>query len=203
MRISGLLGAVIALSVLTPIAPARADISSGDLMVTDLFRWQGQDGAPTWREILAKFDCTEELTFYLWNVPSPPPPIVIPPTPVIDPLVAANDPIGLPDSVDGGAPIVVDPIGTPGGGVPSAATAVPEPSTWAMLLLGFAGLGYAGFRRSKGPRDLFIANETGALVRQAASPARPTIRTGGATSPNRASKSARRGRGRTNGAALR
>jgi hypothetical protein len=26
---------------------------------------------------------------------------------------------------------------------------VPEPSTWAMLLLGFAGLGYAGFRRSK------------------------------------------------------
>ena len=28
---------------------------------------------------------------------------------------------------------------------------VPEPSTWAMLLVGFAGLGYAGFRRSKGP----------------------------------------------------
>jgi phospholipase/lecithinase/hemolysin len=26
-------------------------------------------------------------------------------------------------------------------------TAVPEPSTWAMLLLGFAGLGYAGYRR--------------------------------------------------------
>jgi len=24
--------------------------------------------------------------------------------------------------------------------------AVPEPSTWAMLLLGFAGLGYAGYR---------------------------------------------------------
>src|ERR1700693_4539680 len=119
MRISGLLGAVIALSVLTPIAPARADISSGDLMYTDLFRWQGQDGAPTWREILANFDCTEELTFYLWNVPSPPPPIVIPSPPVIDPLVAASsdplDPIGLPGSVDGGAPIVVDPIGTPGG----------------------------------------------------------------------------------------
>ena len=25
---------------------------------------------------------------------------------------------------------------------------VPEPSTWAMMLLGFAGLGYAAFRRS-------------------------------------------------------
>jgi PEP-CTERM motif len=31
-----------------------------------------------------------------------------------------------------------------------SATAAPEPSTWAMLLLGFAGLGYAGFRRSRG-----------------------------------------------------
>ena len=28
-------------------------------------------------------------------------------------------------------------------------TAVPEPSTWAMMMLGFAGLGYAGFRRAK------------------------------------------------------
>lgn len=28
---------------------------------------------------------------------------------------------------------------------------VPEPSTWAMLVLGFAGLGYAAFRRSKSP----------------------------------------------------
>jgi PEP-CTERM motif len=28
-------------------------------------------------------------------------------------------------------------------------TAVPEPSTWAMMLIGFAGLGYASYRRSK------------------------------------------------------
>ncbi len=27
--------------------------------------------------------------------------------------------------------------------------AVPEPSTWAMMLLGFAGLGFAGWRRAR------------------------------------------------------
>ena len=30
--------------------------------------------------------------------------------------------------------------------------AVPEPSTWAMMLFGFAGLGYAGYRRAREPR---------------------------------------------------
>jgi hypothetical protein len=39
--------------------------------------------------------------------------------------------------------------------VAGGASAVPEPSTWAMLLLGFAGLGYAGWRRSKGPIAAF------------------------------------------------
>jgi PEP-CTERM motif len=28
---------------------------------------------------------------------------------------------------------------------------VPEPSTWAMMLLGFAGLGYAGMRNRRRP----------------------------------------------------
>jgi len=28
-------------------------------------------------------------------------------------------------------------------------TGVPESSTWAMLLVGFAGLGFAGYRQSK------------------------------------------------------
>ena len=28
------------------------------------------------------------------------------------------------------------------------ASAVPEPSTWAMMLLGFAGLGFFGYRRT-------------------------------------------------------
>jgi hypothetical protein len=175
MRISGLLGAVIALSMLTPSAPARAyTISAGDLMVTDLFRWQGQDGAPTWREILAKFDGTEELAFYLWNVPSPPPPVVILRASAID-LTAAFS-----ANPSGGAVDPLDPIGTPGGdaagsvitanlgssfgggddsailtsinvgdGAFLVGEAVPEPSTWAMMLLGFAGLAFAGCRQTK------------------------------------------------------
>ena len=39
-----------------------------------------------------------------------------------------------------------------GSGVFAIGGAVPEPSTWAMMLLGFAGLGYAGRRRAKGLR---------------------------------------------------
>jgi hypothetical protein len=31
-------------------------------------------------------------------------------------------------------------------------TVVPEPSTWVMMLLGFAGLGYAGYRGAREPR---------------------------------------------------
>jgi hypothetical protein len=33
-------------------------------------------------------------------------------------------------------------------------SAVPEPSTWAMMLLGFAGLGYAGFRKARALRSI-------------------------------------------------
>jgi PEP-CTERM motif len=33
---------------------------------------------------------------------------------------------------------------------------VPEPSTWAMMALGFAGLGYAGFRRNSKARALAV-----------------------------------------------
>jgi hypothetical protein len=33
--------------------------------------------------------------------------------------------------------------------VPAPVAGVPEPSTWAMMLLGFGGLGFAGYRRSR------------------------------------------------------
>jgi hypothetical protein len=34
----------------------------------------------------------------------------------------------------------------------TVASGVPEPSTWAMILLGFAGLGFAGYRNSTNGR---------------------------------------------------
>jgi hypothetical protein len=34
---------------------------------------------------------------------------------------------------------------------------IPEPSTWAMMMVGFAGLGYVGFRRSKKDRLAALA----------------------------------------------
>jgi hypothetical protein len=37
---------------------------------------------------------------------------------------------------------------------PGVASAVPEPDTWAMMLIGFAGLGYAAFRRPRDKRRL-------------------------------------------------
>jgi hypothetical protein len=162
MRMSGLLGAAIAFSMLTPIAPADAvTISPGALLYTDLYKWQGQDGTPTWRQILANFDGTEELTFYFWNAPSPPPAVTTTPPPVTnpaDPSVGAGDPLD-PIGTPGGASwvttaseldsSVVYLTTTGGGGAFLVGVAVPEPTTWAMMLIGFAGLGYAGYRQAK------------------------------------------------------
>ena len=33
---------------------------------------------------------------------------------------------------------------------------VPEPSTWAMMLVGFAGLGFAGYRRARAGRTVHV-----------------------------------------------
>ena len=42
-------------------------------------------------------------------------------------------------------------------GSATVSNAVPEPATWAMMLLGFAGLGFAGYRREKTDRAAFAA----------------------------------------------
>ena len=48
---------------------------------------------------------------------------------------------------------VADALGNVGtgdiGGKIGTVVATPEPSTWAMMLLGFAGLGFAGYRKSQ------------------------------------------------------
>jgi PEP-CTERM motif len=168
MRISGLFGVAIALSALTPIAPAHAiTLSIGQLMYTDLFLW------PNWRQILAEYDCTTELGFYLFNKPTPPVSVIPAPAPIFHPVVigppkgttpptsptppwtpsgpdSPPTPPGPPNWSPGGP-------GMPGGDIPGNTTAVPEPSTWAMLLLGFAGLGYAGFRRGRRQKYLTTA----------------------------------------------
>jgi hypothetical protein len=52
----------------------------------------------------------------------------------------------------------INDLGAPGSNAPSgllvttSASAVPEPSTWLLALVGFAGLGYAGYRGARAPR---------------------------------------------------
>jgi hypothetical protein len=48
--------------------------------------------------------------------------------------------------------LTIDGFGTFafGGVVPE--TAIPEPTPWAMMLVGFAGIGFAGYRRVRQPR---------------------------------------------------
>jgi PEP-CTERM motif-containing protein len=50
-----------------------------------------------------------------------------------------------------GAVVLVDGVAdyTSAGGL--SLTAAPEPSTWAMMMLGFAGLGFAGYRKARKP----------------------------------------------------
>jgi hypothetical protein len=60
-----------------------------------------------------------------------------------------------------------DQSGGPGAAVSASITNttsnVPEPSTWAMMLAGFAFLGYTGYRRARGPRAALKAEEDGNL----------------------------------------
>jgi hypothetical protein len=44
-----------------------------------------------------------------------------------------------------------------GGEIRGFLTAVPEPSTWAMMILGFAGVGFMAYRRSRKDQGLALA----------------------------------------------
>ena len=61
-----------------------------------------------------------------------------------------------------GAPGVTNSVENPGGGLVAlspadlSVAAVPEPSTWAMMLLGFVGLGFAGYRRARTGRAALV-----------------------------------------------
>ena len=94
---------------------------------------------------------------FLWL--SAPKPIVPPGTPFPDGFTdlqswTRDDPGIAPDWLRVGTDIVGPPV-TGGGAAPTFNAAfsltgavVPEPSTWAMMLLGFAGLGFLGYRRA-------------------------------------------------------
>jgi PEP-CTERM motif len=66
------------------------------------------------------------------------------------PLIIETSNLSLGTSRDQTSNIVVfaDNFGDPG---TWTSTVVPEPSTWVMLLLGFAGLGFMGYRRALQP----------------------------------------------------
>jgi hypothetical protein len=164
MRISGLLGAVIALSMLA-IAPIPAhanyieivngevtlgigmpNITAGTFDLADP-DWSFEND-PNWRTEIVPCPLVPWLVgaYIAWETTYHPPA----PPPIIDPVVATidpPDPIGLPVGVADSVP--VDPIGTPGGDPPGGASAVPEPSTWAMMVIGFGGLGFLGWRGSR------------------------------------------------------
>lgn len=109
-------------------------ISFGDLMYTDLYDWQGQYGTLDWHQILQFYDCTAELGYYLNNKPTPPvePPPYVPP--YNPPPYEPPPPVVCLIGCDGTPPIIpVQPV--------------PEISTWAMLILGFAALALAYRRR--------------------------------------------------------
>ena len=58
----------------------------------------------------------------------------------------------MPNSTDKATAIAAIPLPSLSGGLDTVnvAAAVPEPSTWAMMLLGFVGLGFVGYRRKRG-----------------------------------------------------
>jgi CHRD domain/PEP-CTERM motif len=61
--------------------------------------------------------------------------------------VASAETVLLAGLAAGDAYLNIHTTVNPGGEIRGFLHAVPEPSTWAMLLLGFAGLGFMAYRR--------------------------------------------------------
>ena len=63
----------------------------------------------------------------------------------------SNDQPGDPGSGDGGITLLSETYFAPDGSIVSTidlAAGVPEPSTWAMMILGFLGFGWTAYRRN-------------------------------------------------------
>ena len=65
--------------------------------------------------------------------------------------VASAEPVLLAGLSAGDAYLNIHTTNFGGGEIRGFLTAVPEPSTWAMLILGFAGIGYMAYRRKSMP----------------------------------------------------
>ena len=65
--------------------------------------------------------------------------------------------IGFLDSTANAIPATQESGAYPNGVALTLASAVPEPSTWAMMILGFAGVGYMTYRRRKQSNALTVA----------------------------------------------
>jgi PEP-CTERM motif len=70
----------------------------------------------------------------------------------LDIVVGEGGAFSAVDGGGGGGSFVWDPTAIPVQPTGVLVQPAPEPSTWAMMLIGFAGLGYAGYRRARGER---------------------------------------------------
>lgn len=109
--------------------------------------WQGYNSPMTNSESAEWFPVLPPPPVVVYN-PPPPPPIVTPPTIILPPVVVYNPPPVIP-------PIIVPPTCLIDcGPTPPPVVAVPETSTWLMMLMGFGGLVFASrsARRAKAQR---------------------------------------------------
>jgi hypothetical protein len=91
----------------------------------------------------AHLDSNITGTDFAWNLSSPGHGFSYDPTDTDDALIQLSDASG--DLVESDISSVAITVST--------TPPVPEPSTWAMMLLGFAGLGFAGYRRRGAQRQ--------------------------------------------------